>query len=367
MTDRARSIGGRQVNRPVETTPLVPLPAQPAGVPWPTHEWPVGPVPAGVELGPLMDAAFDPAGPLAETYAVVVVHRGRLVYERYDGRLPRLEGPGRQVTAGTPLLSWSMAKSMLHAVVGVLVGDGRLEVDGPAAVPLWQVPDDPRGCISLQQLLEMRDGLAFVEDYEDADRSDVIAMLFGAGQPDMAAFAADRDLAAEPGRRFNYSSGTSNIVSGIVARTVGPGQGYRTFLDERLFGPIGMSSAQVTLDGAGTWVASSYVHATARDYAKFGLLYLRDGMWDGTRLLPEGWVDHGRRARSDDPDGEDFHGRHWWTGADPTGRFWAAGHDGQYVDIAPALDLVIVRMGRTPADRVPELRSWRAALAAAFV
>jgi CubicO group peptidase (beta-lactamase class C family) len=365
MTYRAPPIGVRPVNAPVDVTPLVPLPAQPAGVPWPTDEWPIGPVPSGVELGPLMDAAFDPAGPLAETYAVVVVHRGRLVYERYAGRLPRLEGPGRPVAAEVPLLSWSMAKSMLHAVVGMLVGDGRVEVDRPAAVPLWQGPDDRRSRITLQHLLEMRDGLAFAEDYEDAERSDVIAMLFGAGRSDMAAFAADRGLAAEPGRRFNYSSGTSLIVSGIVARIVGPGEAYRTFLDERLFRPIGMSSAQVTLDDAGTWVASSYAHATARDYAKFGLLYLRDGTWDGTRLLPNGWVDHGRRARSADPEG-DLHGRHWWTADDPTGRFWAAGHDGQFIDVSPALDLVTVRMGRTPADRGPHLRSWRAAVAAAF-
>ena len=225
---------------------------------------------------------------------------------------------------------------------------------------------DPRGAITLQHLLEMRDGLAFVEDYEDPDRSDVMAMLFGRGQADMAAFAAERPLANVPGSQFSYSSGTSNIVSGIVARAVGPGESYRTFLDERLFRPLGMSSARVTLDEAGTWVASSYAYATARDFAKFGLLYLRDGVWDGVRLLPEGWVDHGRRARSPDPDGDDFHGRHWWTGADASGRFWAAGHDGQFIDISPSLDLVTVRMGRTGAAHTPELRSWRASLAAAF-
>jgi CubicO group peptidase (beta-lactamase class C family) len=352
--------------RPSVRRPLVPLPAQPAGVPWPTTEWPTGPVPAGVEFDPLMDATFDPAGPLAETYAVVVVHRGLLVYERYEGRLPRLDGPGRPVTVSTPLLSWSMAKSMLHAVVGMLVGDGRLEVDGPADVPLWRGIGDPRAAITLQHLLEMRDGLAFAEDYEDAENSDVIQMLFGRGQDDMATFAADRPLAFEPGARFNYSSGTSNIVSGIVGRTVGVGERYGEFLDERLFAPIGMSSARVTFDDAGTWVASSYAYATARDFAKFGLLYLRNGIWEGTRLLPEGWVDHGRRARSADPDGEDFHGRHWWAAPDGTGRFWAAGHDGQYLDISPELDLVTVRMGRTPTERAPELRSWRMALAAAF-
>jgi CubicO group peptidase (beta-lactamase class C family) len=346
--------------------PLVPLPAQAAGVPYPTHGWPTGPVPDGVEIGPLVEAAFDPIGPLAETYALIIVHRGLLVYERYEGRLPRLDGPGRPVTVDTPLLSWSMAKSVLHAVVGLLAHDGRLDPDGPADVPLWRRRGDPRREITLQHLLEMRDGLEFAEDYEDAEHSDVLTMLFGAGRSDMAAFAADRPLAARPGTRFNYSSGTSNILSGIVARTVGAGELYRALLDERLFRPVGMASARATFDDAGTWVASSTAYATARDYAKFGLLYLRDGIWEDTRLLPEGWVDQGRRARSRDPDGEDLHGRHWWTAPDDTGRFWAAGHDGQFIDVSPSVDLVTVRLGRTPEAHLEELRAWRTALAAAF-
>jgi CubicO group peptidase (beta-lactamase class C family) len=146
----------------------------------------------------------------------------------------------------------------------------------------------------------MRDGLDFLEDYEDAETSDVLQMLFGRGNKDMAAFAADRPLAAAPGTRFSYSSGTSNVISGIVAREVGPGEDYRRFLEDRLFGPLGMASATVTLDDAGTWVAASYAHATARDFARFGLLYLRDGTWEDRRLLA-GWVDHGRRPRSGDP------------------------------------------------------------------
>ena len=113
----------------------------------------------------------------------------------------------------------------------------------------------------------MRDGLAFAEDYVDGEVSDTIQMLFGDGQADMAHFAADRPLAAPPGTRFNYSSGTSNIISGIVARTVGPGESYARFLHSRLFGPLGMSSADPEFDEAGTWVASSSLYATARDFA----------------------------------------------------------------------------------------------------
>jgi CubicO group peptidase (beta-lactamase class C family) len=323
-------------------------------------------VPVGVELEPLLAEAFDPAGPLHQTYAVVVVHRGRLVFEQYDGLLPRWDKPGQPVGRETPLLSWSMAKSMLHAVVGMLVDEGRLALDGPAPVAGWHRSRDPRRRITLQHLLEMRDGLQFNEDYVDAEVSDVIQMLFGSGQEDMARFAADRPLAAAPGTRFNYSSGTSNVISGIVARQVGPGEGYRRFLDDRLFRPLGMRSATATFDDAGTWVASSYVYCTASDFARFGLLYLRDGVWAGHRLVPAGWVDHGRRPRSVDPDDGGLYGAHWWMADDDHGTFWAAGHEGQSIDICPALDLVLVRLGRTDRAHSEPLKHWRAAVIERF-
>jgi CubicO group peptidase (beta-lactamase class C family) len=335
-------------------------------VDWPTDDWPLGHIPAGVDIEGLVEEAFDADGPLHETFAVVVVHRGRLVFERYGGLLPQWDKPGKPVVRETPLLSWSMAKSMLHAVVGMLVDEDRLVLDAPAPVPAWAPTDDSRRAITLQNLLDMRDGLAFEESYEDPEASDVMAMLFGRGQSDMAAFAADRALTAPPGTRFNYSTGTSLIVSGIVARLLGPGQPYRGFLDTRLFGPLGMRSATATFDEAGTWVAGSYAYATARDYARFGLLYLRDGLWEGRRLLPAGWVDHGRRPRSVDPDDGDYYGSHWWTRPGPYGTFWAAGHEGQYIDICPALDLVLVRMGRTDADHSEDLKNWRTRVIDAF-
>ncbi len=346
--------------------PLVPLPPQPSGVVWPTATWPHGEPPVGVDLDPLLDAAFDPAGPLHDTYAVVVVHGGRLVAERYGGALPRFDGPGRPVGPDTPLLSWSVAKSMLHAVVGVLVDDGSIDPAQPADVEAWRTEGDPRGAITVEDLLAMRDGLAFLEDYDDPETSDVMQMLWGAGQADMARFAAERPLAAVPGTRFNYSTGTSMVLSGVVARTVGPGAPYEVFLRERLFGPLGMTTATAGFDGAGSWVAGSYVHASARDFARFALLYLRNGEWDGRRLLPEGWVDAGRIPRSVDPDDDNLHGAHWWTRDDPLGVFWAAGHDGQYLDIVPALDLIVARFGRTGSDRSPLVRAWRDAVIGAF-
>ncbi len=254
---------------------LVPLPAQPAGVDWPTENWPEGDLPQGVDLGPLLDEAFDPDGPLAETFAVVVVHRGRVVVERYGGALEHFDRPPTPVTAETPLLSWSMAKSILQAVVGLLVGDGKLDLDAPAAVPEWSDTADPRHAITLRQLLAMRDGLDFAEDYVDDRISDVMQMLWGDGQADMAHFAADRPLAAPPGTRFNYSSGTSNIISGVVARTVGAGERYARYLHSRLFGPLGMRTADPEFDEAGTWVASSFLRTSARDYTALRPALLR--------------------------------------------------------------------------------------------
>ena len=345
---------------------LPPLPPQPAGVPWPTQDWPTATVPEGVALGPLLDEVMDPQGPLARTRAVVVVHRGRLVAERYGDRTDAWgEATGDPVTADTPLISWSMAKSMLHAVVGMLVAEGRLTVDAPAEIPEWGA-GDPRAAITLEDLLTMRDGLDFVEDYDDAGISHVMAMLFGPGVSDTAAFTAARPLAHEPGSVFNYSSGTSNVISAIVRRTLGGEDAYRSFLRDRLFGPLGMRSADPRFDDAGTWIASSYLWATARDMARFGYLYLRDGVWEDQRLLPEGWVDHARRPRSVDPDEDRLYGAHWWVVGDDLGTFWANGYEGQSIMLCPALDLLVVRLGKSDKARYPALSGWRARVVAAF-
>lgn len=297
---------------------------------------------------------------------MLIVHHGRLVIERYQGEVQLPDGTHDPVGPATPLLGWSMAKSVLHAVVGMMVGDGRLRVEYSAAVPLWSEGGDPRASITVDALLAMRDGLDFSEDYVDARTSDVIEMLFGSGQHDVARFAADRPLAAAPGTRFNYSSGTSNVLSGIVARALGPGEPYKRYLRERLFEPLGMTSAEPRFDDAGTWVASSYLYATAQDFARFGLLYLRDGCWNGRRLLPPSWVDSARTPRSVDSESGSPYGMHWWVVDDGRGTFRASGYEGQSLTVCPALDLVLVRLGKTPAERYPELAEWRASVLDAF-
>jgi Beta-lactamase class C and other penicillin binding proteins len=344
--------------------PLVPLPTQPDGLAWPTQAWVRGPAPAGVGIEPLLDEMFTDDR-YETTYAVLVVHQGVLVAERYANALPNWAGDPIPVDRTTALLSWSMAKSMLHAVVGILIGDGRLRLDDEVLVREWRAPD-PRAAITLGDLLAMRDGLEWNEDYVDAGGSQVIDMLFGEGNADVGAFARSRALAVPPNTRFNYSSGTTNIISGIVADIIGRGDAYRDYLHSRLFAPIGMATAEPTMDSTGLWVASSYVYAIAEDFARFGYLYLRDGMWDGTRVLPKGWVDDGRRLRSVDPDDGRGYGWQWWVTGDEHGTFWANGYEGQSILVSPANDLVCVRIGRTDASHGRDLFDWRGRVVDAF-
>ena len=342
--------------------PAPPLPDHPTDVAWPTDEWPTGDAPAGFSA--LLDEAFDPSHPMAETRAVVAVHRGRLVAERYGGTTDVWGADGDPVTAESTLISWSMAKSMLHAALGILVADGRLDPTAPVAAPGW---DDARAAITIDQCLQMRDGLAFSEDYDpETGASDVIDMLFGSGQADVAAFARNRPLAHEPGTVFNYSSGTTNVLSRMLGDLLGGRDAVESFLRDRLFGPLGMRSATPRFDDAGTWVASSYVYATARDMARFGTLYLRDGCWDGERLLPEGWVDHARAPLSRDDETGQYYGHHWWLTGDEWGTFWCSGFEGQQINVVPALDLVLVRMGKTPLANKAHVRGWGDRAIAAF-
>jgi CubicO group peptidase (beta-lactamase class C family) len=339
--------------------PLVPLPPQPRGVAWPTEEWPAGSLGPDVDR-PRIDRALERAfaveaqRALGETHAVVVVHRGVLVAERYAPNL----GPG------DTLRSWSIAKSILHALLGILVRDGRLDVRSRADAPEWSDPSDPRYAITIDQLLRMSSGLGYVEDYDD-EQSDVREMLFGSGRDDMAHFAAARPLAVPPDTAFAYTSGQSLILARILGRIVGGGrEGALAFMRRELFLPIGMKSAKPRFDAAGTFVGSSYVFATARDFARFGLLYLRDGVWDGRRILPEGWVDYARTPTPSAPLRD--YGAHFWISPGELGTFSANGFEGQRILIVPALDLIVARLGRTPATQALGLQSWLADVVAAF-
>ena len=296
---------------------------------------------------------------LAETNAVVIIQGGKVLVERYGGEKAHFDRPSEPITAESTLLSWSMAKSILHAIVGTLVDEGRLDPDQLAPVPEWRDESDPRHYIQVRDLLAMRDGLAFVEEYEIGQTSHVIEMLFGDGKEDMAAFTAALPLAHEPGTFYNYSSGTTNVLSRIVADIVGYGDAYDAYLHERLFAPLGMTSAVASFDARGVFIASSFVHATALDFAKFGLLYLRGGEWDGEQIISREWAATAQVPLSVEASSGHLYSWKWWLDGDDYGTYWANGYEGQMINIVPALDALILRFGHTPEDRAPQRIAWR--------
>ena len=345
------------------TQPLCPLPAQPAGTDWPTDDWPVGSLPDGIKktaFSELVNAAFDGDGngDLGATHALLIVKDGRIVHERYAAPF--------DATQTFP--SWSMAKSITHALTGLLAGDGRIDIRAPADVPEWQTDGDPRRAITLDHLLRMSSGLDFQEDYNPDHPSDVIEMLFGSGKDDVAHFAASFPLAHAPGSYWSYSSGTTNIVARALSRALGGGpEDFEAFMRARLFDPIGMRSPLPKFDKAGTFIGSSFCFATARDFARFGLLYLRDGVWNGKRLLPKGWVDYARTAtpQPTDTDSPLGYGAHWWLGMGGPHSFSANGYNGQYTVIAPDIDLILVRHGESEAVK-DNVRQWIGAVIDCF-
>jgi CubicO group peptidase (beta-lactamase class C family) len=252
-----------------------------------------------------------------------------------------------------------MTKSIINALTGILIQEGRLALKGSLPIPEWQNEDDPRRTINLEQLLRMTSGLAFDESYSNP-LSDVVVMLFKAH--DAANYAARKPLVHTPGNRWYYSSGTTNIISRLIRSTFGNDyEAYLKFPGKSLFHRIGMYSALMETDLSGTFIGSSFSYATARDWARFGLLYLQEGLWMGERILPEGWVNFSVSPTENADHGT--YGAHFWLRGristsldvateDPlAGMYFASGHDGQFVNILPKYDLVIVRLGLSKTYR----------------
>lgn len=315
------------------------MPEPPGGVdPWPA------PVEETPTLKRLVDDCFPETNPkrLRRTRAVLIMQDGKILAERYA------EG----FSAETPLTGWSMTKAAMSALVGVLVREGRLSLSDKKLLPEWSSPGDPRAEISLEDLLRMRSGLEFGEVYSDP-LSDVNQMLWNSR--DAGAYAAAKPLAHPPGTHWKYASGTTNIVSRIIRRVVGA-ENYLGFPRRALFEPLGMRSALIEPDASGTFVGSSHLFATARDWARFGLLYAQDGVWEGKRILPEGWVKFSSSPTPQAPEGR--YGAHWWLklqkelGGEteaakriPPDAFFALGHEDQSVTVIPSRRLVAVRLG----------------------
>ncbi len=301
-------------------------------------------------LARAVDTLFtDPA--MAETRAVLVLDRGRTVAERY--------APGYH--ENTRFVSWSMAKTVTGVMIGQLVADGRLRLDESVPIPAWQRPGDPHGEITLRQLLQMRSGLRHTEAGDPVYRSDEVRMLFLDGRDDMAAYAEAQPLEAEPGAKWEYSSNTTVILADLAARVLttstDPAERRRAvsdYLRTRLFEPIGMKSAVPEFDSSGTLIGGSLIHATARDWARFGEFLRLGGAVKGAQLVPRAWIEfmitpgprfagYGAQTwlnRASDGRSEPFPGA-------PSSAFSMNGHLGQWVLVAPAQALTVVRLGKT--------------------
>jgi CubicO group peptidase (beta-lactamase class C family) len=342
---------------------LPPRSADRPAVAWPDGEADEAPTP-GAALARVLDEAFTErdGAPAKRTRAVVVVRSGRIVAERY--------APG--TSRSTRLPGWSMAKSVTATLAGVLVAEGRLALERPVRLAMW-APGDPRAAITLAQVLRMSSGLAFDESYANP-LSDVIYMLSGTG--DAAGFAAAKPLAHPPGTHFAYASGTTNVLMLAMREAVADDRDYVALPRRALFDRIGMASALMEPDASGTFVGSPLMFATARDWARFGLLALHDGTWNGSRVLPAGWVKFMTTPAPAAPEGE--YAGHWWLklranrGAAgraallPPDSFHAAGHGGQYVTVVPSRDAVIVRLGHAVDRDAWDQDAFAAGVLAAF-
>ena len=322
-------------------------------------------------LAQRIDALFDdPAA--GQTRALLVLHEGRVVAERYA------PGFGRD----TRFIGWSMTKSVTGVLMGLLVSDGRLRLDEGVPVAAWQRPGDPRGEITLRQLLQMRSGLRHRENAEPRYASDEVRMLFLDGRDDMASYAEAQPLEAEPGRTFDYSSATSVILADLAARVLSSNgdatarrQAVADYLRTRILDPLGMRSAVPEFDAAGTFIGSSMLHATARDWGKFGEFLRNDGSVRGAQIVPRGWIEF---MTSPSPRNPDYGAQLWlnrgkpgdndmlFAGRAPANVLACVGHLGQYIIASPSQKLTIVRLGQTDDPDRKALRSDLANIIALF-
>jgi CubicO group peptidase (beta-lactamase class C family) len=334
--------------------------ACPEREPWPTREWTPGALLAGREqaLAAFEQYAFTLVGKDEErkgvrTDGVVIIHRGRLVYERY----------ARGFKAEQRHLGWSMSKSVTNALTGVAVAHGALSLDDSICKHV-KASSEAACAITVRNLLEFGSGLDWKEDYEDGglQTSSVLAMLYGEGRRDMVRFITSHALRDKPGTSWEYSSGDTTLLAGVVGAAMKPrfGEGWEWKL---LLDPVGTRSAMWERDPQGTLVGSSLLHATPRDWAKLGFLFLNDGCWEGQRLLPEGWVassvavSEPLRQKRVDWDPGDVQGWQLWLNRRvpgfqdekpwpdvPEDAYAMRGHWGQSVTVIPSRDLVVVRL-----------------------
>ncbi|WP_159024081.1 serine hydrolase [Formosa sp. L2A11] len=284
-------------------------------------------------LNEAVQHAFDVGNEkLKRSRAVLVVYKDQIIAEKYaDG-----------FNKDTKILGWSMTKSITSAIVGILEKQGRVSKDESHLFTDWE--NDNRANITLNNLLQMNSGLAWEEDYNNI--SDVTKMLFL--KEDMPKIPREKLLTGIPNKSWSYSSGTTNLISGFIRNQFKTEQDYLDFWYTELIDKIGMHTMTIETDLKGHFVGSSYGWATARDWSKFGLLYLHDGNWNGEQILTKNWVDY---TKTPTPTSNGIYGAQFWLNAGgrypdvPKDLFSCNGYQGQQVSIIPSKDVVIVRFG----------------------
>ncbi|SIQ21535.1 CubicO group peptidase, beta-lactamase class C family [Rhizobium sp. RU20A] len=317
--------------------------------------WPEGTTTAGNAA--IQDIIVKPEMQGPGMRAIIVVKDGRIIAETY----------GKGFTRETPLLGWSMTKTVTAALVGRRIAEGAMTLESRDLLPSWST--DGRSAITLADLMAMQSGLTFNEDYGSV--ADVTRMLYL--ESDMAAFTASKPLEHPPGTHFSYSSGTTTLISRLWMDSFESEDEALAYPRRALFRPLGMTSAVLEPDARGTFVGSSYMYATARDWARFALFLLRDGNWQGRPLLPEGFVAYMRKP-TEASGGRYGHGQVWTEAAVPDPgapalppeTFWMRGHDGQSIMISPTLDLAVIRLGLTPSSTGYSPRDMNARIVSAL-
>lgn len=314
-------------------------------------------------LREVVEPLFDPdaEGEAGETRALLVLHDGKIVAERYA----KGYGPN------SLHLSWSVGKTVTAVLLGIMVSDGRLSLDDPLPLPAWRHGADPRGAITLLQMLNMASGIAHKEQEGPLEQTDALRMLVGDGAADMAAYAEAKPLAHAPGGTFQYSSATTLILCDIMTRLLTNSDDPRArqgamirFVRERLMEPVGMGSLVPEFDAHGTMIGGAIMHMTARDYAKLGELLRHRGLARGRQIVSQNWV---RFMTSPSPAKEGYGGHVWlnrpgaehhlFVGDADHGLYAAIGLRGQYVIVSPAQGLTIVRLGvTTDKEEMPALQ-----------
>lgn len=279
------------------------------------------------------------------TKAIVVLHDGKLIAEKY----------AKGINPNTPLQGWGLAKSVINMQIGILVNQGKLNINEPVNLPIWNKPNDSRSVITIDHLLRMSSGLEFEQRRSvGSDTANILTL-----EADAGSYSANKDLSYTPDTHWSYSSGSTMILSKIIREVIGGSfQNYYQFIQSNMFKPLEISSAQLEHDAVGTFMGSSYMYASARDWAKLGQLYLQNGKWQGNQILPKTWVNYTISPSQTDP--LNHYGAHFWLNRNPVDKtksrlwknvpsdaYYMSGYLGQKVVVIPSKSLVVVRIGST--------------------